>query len=104
MGILTKANKNDVTEKGKLGEELRKLREKIPSSDYNNKENISQQELADKNLGLTKHLIGTTERGTANPTLEKLVFLAKALNFKTINILSVEINVDKFIKENTERK
>jgi len=91
-----------VTEKEKLGEELRKLREKVASSDYN-KEYISQQELADKNIGLTKHLVGTIERGHANPTLEKLIFLAKALNLKTINILNVEINIDKFIKENSKR-
>jgi DNA-binding XRE family transcriptional regulator len=92
-----------VTEKEKLGEELRKLREKIPSSDYN-KEYISQQELADKNIGLTKQLIGTIERGDANPTLEKLIFHGKALNLKTINILNVEINIDKFIKENAKLK
>jgi DNA-binding XRE family transcriptional regulator len=92
-----------VTEKEKLGEEFRKLREKIPSSDYN-KDNISQQELADKNIGITKHLIGTIERGDANPTLEKLILYGKALNLKTINILSVEINIDKFINENIKRK
>ena len=92
-----------MTEKEKLGEELRKLREKIPSSDYN-KDYISQQELADKNIGLTKHLIGTIERGDANPTLEKLIFYAKALNCKTVNILNVEINIDKFIKENSNLK
>lgn len=88
-----------MTEKEKLGEQLRKLREKVPSSDYN-KEYISQQELADKNFGLTKHLVGTIERGDANPTLEKLIFLAKALNLKTVKILNVEIDVDKFVKEN----
>lgn len=92
-----------MTEKEKLGEELRKLREKIPSLEYN-KEYISQQELADKNIGLTKHFVGTIERGDANPTLEKLVYHAKALNFKTINILNVEINIDKFIKENSNEK
>jgi len=92
-----------VTEKEKLGEQLRKLREGIPSSEYN-KEYISQQELADKNIGLTKHLVGTIERGDANPTLEKLIYLAKALNMKSINIFNVEINIDKFIKENTKRK
>jgi len=88
-----------VTEKERLGEELRKLREKITSSEYNN-DHISQQELADQNIGITKHFIGTIERGDANPTLEKIIFLAKALNLKTINILNVEINIDKFIKEN----
>lgn len=101
MRILSKAKKIKVTEKEKLGEGLRKLREKVDSSDYDN-EHISQQELADKNIAITKHLIGTIERGTANPTLEKLVFLAKALNLKTATILNVEINVDKFIKENTK--
>lgn len=92
-----------MTEKQKLGEVLRKLREKIPSSDYD-REHISQQELADKNIGITKQLIGSIERGEANPTLEKLIFHAKALNLKTINILNVEINVDKFIKENPKLK
>jgi len=96
-------NKGNVTEKEKLGEEFRKLREQIPSSDYE-KPWISQQELADKNIGLTKHLIGTIERGDANPTLEKIIFHAKALNFKTINIGSVEINIDKFIKEISKNK
>lgn len=92
-----------MTEKEKLGEQLRKLRENIPSSDYI-KDFISQQELADKNIGLTKHLIGTIERGDANPTLEKLIFLGKALNLKTLNILDVDINIDKFIKENKKIK
>ena len=92
-----------MTEKEKLGDALRKLREKIPSSEYNN-EHISQQELADKNIGLTKYFVGKIERGDANPTLEKLVFHAKALNFKTINILNVDINIDKFIKENSDEK
>ena len=92
-----------MTEKEKLGEKYRKLREQIPSSDYN-KDYISQQELADKNIGLTKYLIGTIERGDANPTLEKLIFHAKALNLETINILDVEINIDKFIKENLKSK
>lgn len=91
-----------MTEKEKLGEEVRKLREKIPSSDYN-KDYISQQELADNNIGLTKHFIGTIERGEANPTLEKIVYLGKSLNLKTINILNIEINIDKFIKENKKK-
>ena len=101
MSILSQSNKIVVTEKEKFGEGLRKLREKIQSSDYD-KEYISQQELADKNIGLTKHLIGTVERGEANPTLEKLVYYAKALNYKTINLFNVEINIDKFIKENSK--
>jgi len=91
-----------VTEKEKLGAEFRKLREKIPSSEYN--KCISQQELADNNVGLTKYSIGTIERGEANPTLEKLVFLAKSLNLKTVNILNVEINIDKFIDEISNNK
>jgi len=87
-----------VTEKEKLGKEVLRLRKKIPSKDYN-KPHISQQELADNNLGLTKHLIGTLERGEANPTLEKLVYLAKSLNLDTLKILDIEINVRKFINE-----
>lgn len=87
-----------VTEKEKLGNELRRLRENIPSSEYDNV-HISQQELADRNIGLTKHFIGTVERGEANPTLEKLIFHLKALNFKSIKILNVEIDIDKFISE-----
>ncbi len=87
-----------MTEKEKLGKQILMLREKVPSKDYN-KEHISQQELADTNTGLTKYLIGTVERGEANPTLEKIVLLAKALNLKTINLLGVEIDIKKFIKE-----
>lgn len=87
-----------MTEKEKLGNELRRLRENIPSSEYENV-HISQQELADKNIGLTKHFIGTVERGEANPTLEKLILHLKALNFKSIKILNVEIDIDKFISE-----
>lgn len=87
-----------MTEKEKLGNELRRLRENTASSEYENV-HISQQELADKNIGLTKHFIGTVERGEANPTLEKLIFHLKALNFKSIKILNVEIDIDKFIRE-----
>lgn len=87
-----------MTEKEKLGNEIRKIRESIPSTEYS-KDHISQQELADKNVGLTKHLIGTIERGDANPTLEKMVYLAHALNKKKITIFDIEIDVIKFIKE-----
>ncbi len=87
-----------MTEKEKLGKQVLKLREKIPSRDYK-KKHISQQELADNNIGLTKYLIGTIERGEANPTIEKLVYLAKSLNLDTLKILDVEINVKKFIDE-----
>jgi len=90
-----------VTEKEKLGKYLLKLREKVPSKEYN-KEYISQQELADNN-GLTKHLIGTIERGEANPTLDKLIFLARALNLKKVNIFDIEINVDSYIKESKKK-
>lgn len=91
-------NNKDVTEKEKLGEMYRIAREMIPSEDYE-KDHISQQELADRNKDVTKFLIGKIERGDANPTLEKLIIHAKAINRKTFNIGDVEINVDKFIKE-----
>ena len=87
-----------MTEKEKFGKYLLKLRKKISSKDYN-KEHISQQELADNNTGLTKYFIGSVERGEANPTLDKLIFIAKALNLKTINVFELEINVDKYFKE-----
>ena len=87
-----------MTEKEKLGEHFKKLREKIQSSDYENKP-ISQQELADKSFGITKNYIGTVERGEANPTLEKLILQAKAVNLKTFKILDIEIDIDKFISE-----
>ena len=74
------------------------LRNKVPSEEYS-KKNVSQQELADNNVGLTKQLIGSIERGDANPTLEKLVLLAKALNQKKLDVLGIEIDIDKFIKE-----
>lgn len=87
-----------MTEKEKIGSKVKELREKIPSSDYN-KEHISQQELADKNIGITKHLIGTIERGKANPTLDKIILVAKSLNLEKVNLLGVEIDVNKFISE-----
>ncbi|MDP2159200.1 MAG: helix-turn-helix transcriptional regulator [Flavobacterium sp.] len=92
-----------MTEKEKLGNELRKLRENTPSTEYENV-HISQQELADKNNGLTKHFIGTIERGEANPTLEKLIFHLKALNLKKFKILNLEIDIDKFIEENSKKR
>lgn len=87
-----------MTEKEKLGEHFKNLRETIPSSDYENKF-ISQQELADKSNGITKNYIGTVERGEANPTLEKLILQAKAVNLKTFMIAGVEIDIEKFLIE-----
>ena len=75
-----------------------KLRERLPSKEYD-KDKISQQELADTNFGLTKHLIGTVERGDANPTLEKMMLLAKALKVRKIELYEIEIDVNKFIDE-----
>jgi|SRR5690554_219473 len=89
---------NHITEKERLGNHIRLLREDISSFDYE-KESISQQELADKNIGLTKNLIGTIERAEANPTLDKIILLAKALNFKTFTLFGLEINVEKFVRE-----
>lgn len=87
-----------MTEKEKIGNKIKELREKIPSSDYN-KDHISQQELADKSIGVTKHLIGTIERGEANPTLDKIILVAKSLNLEKVNLLGVEIDVNKFFSE-----
>lgn len=87
-----------MTEKEKLGEHFKNLREIIPSSDYKDK-SISQQELADKSNGITKNYIGTVERGEANPTLEKLILQAKAVNMKTFKITGIEIDIEKFLQE-----
>tara|TARA_Y100000588_G_scaffold380855_1_gene465420 strand:+ start:691 stop:972 length:282 start_codon:yes stop_codon:yes gene_type:complete len=87
-----------LTEKEKIGKQVLKLRERLPSKEYD-KEKISQQELADTNFGLTKHLIGTVERGDANPTLEKMMLLAKALKVRKIELYEIEIDVNKFIDE-----
>ncbi|WP_348688596.1 helix-turn-helix domain-containing protein [Zunongwangia profunda] len=95
--IYQRLNRCGLTEKEKLGKYLTKLRQRVPSEEYS-KDHISQQELADNN-GLTKYLIGTIERGEANPTLDKLIFLAKALKLKKVNIFEIEINVDRYIKE-----
>ena len=59
---------------------------------------ISLQELADLS-GVSKSMISKIEREEKNPTLEKLIFHLKALNFKSIKILNVEIDIDKFISE-----
>tara|TARA_R110002050_G_scaffold298118_1_gene460739 strand:- start:1295 stop:1570 length:276 start_codon:yes stop_codon:yes gene_type:complete len=91
-----------LTEKEKIGNYLFKLREKIPSKEYN-KPHISQQELADNHLGLTKFTIGSIERGESNPTLDKLILFANALNLKKVNLLEVQIDVEKYIKELKER-
>ncbi|AJA67377.1 helix-turn-helix protein [Myroides sp. A21] len=88
----------EMTEKEKLGEGIRKIREKVESSDYN-KDYISQQELADKSLDLTKNYIGLLERGLSNPTLDKLIILAKGLEIKKFSIFDIEIDVDKYISE-----
>lgn len=87
-----------MTEKEKIGKYLLKLREKTPSKDYS-KPYISQQELADNNTGLTKFSIGTIERGEANPTLDKLILLAKGLNLNKVDFFDINIDVDKYIKE-----
>lgn len=87
-----------MTEKEKIGKHLLKLREKIPSKEYN-KEHISQQELSDNNIGLTKFFIGSVERGEGNPTIDKLILLAKSLNLKKVNLFDIQIDVDKYIKE-----
>tara|TARA_B100001063_G_scaffold243286_1_gene273598 strand:+ start:1181 stop:1462 length:282 start_codon:yes stop_codon:yes gene_type:complete len=87
-----------LTEKEKIGKQVLKLRERLSSKEYD-KEKISQQELADTNFGLTKHLIGTVERGDANPTLEKIMLLAKALKVRKMELYEIEIDVNKFIDE-----
>ncbi len=87
-----------MTEKEKIGKQVLKLRERLSSKEYD-KEKISQQELADTNFGLTKHLIGTVERGDANPTLEKIMLLAKALKVRKMELYEIEIDVNKFIDE-----
>lgn len=63
------------------------------------KEHISQQELADNNTGLTKYFIGSVERGEANPTLDKLILLAKSLDQKKVTFFDVQIDVQKYIEE-----
>ena len=90
-----------MTEKEKIGAFLLKTRERTPSKEYN-KNHISQQELADNNIGLTKYFIGSVERGDANPTLDKLMLLAHSLNLKKVNIFEVEIDVQKYVQELNE--
>ncbi|MGG5578135.1 helix-turn-helix domain-containing protein [Myroides sp. C15-4] len=87
-----------MTEKEKLGEGIRRIRETVKSSDYN-KDYISQQELADKSIDLTKNYIGLLERGVSNPTLDKLIILAKGLEMEKVTIFNVEIDVNKYISE-----
>jgi transcriptional regulator with XRE-family HTH domain len=87
-----------VTEREKMGAYLLKIRECTPSKEYN-KEHISQQELADNNTGLTKYFIGTVERGEANPTLNKLILLAKSLDQKKVTLFNVQIDVQKYTEE-----
>ncbi|WP_143469371.1 helix-turn-helix domain-containing protein [Leeuwenhoekiella nanhaiensis] len=74
------------------------LRNKVPNAEYSKKQ-VSQQGLAANTIGLTKQLVCSIERGDANPTLEKLVLLTKALSQNKIAMLGIEIDMDKFIKE-----
>ncbi|MDM1086410.1 helix-turn-helix domain-containing protein [Myroides odoratimimus] len=87
-----------MTEKEKLGEGIRKIREMVKSPDYN-KDFISQQELADISINLTKNYVGLLERGLSNPTLDKLIILAKGLDMEKVTIFNVEIDVNKYISE-----
>lgn len=92
-----------MTEKEKLGLAVLKIREQIPSSSPK-EGHISQQDFANQNIGIKKLFLGSVESGIANPTLDKIVLLAKALGFKKTEILGVEIDVNKYIEENSLNK
>lgn len=92
-----------MTEKEKLGLAVLKIREKIPSPSPK-EGHISQQDFANQNIGIKKLFLGSVESGIANPTLDKIVLLAKALGFKKTEILGVEIDVNKYIEENSLNK
>lgn len=65
-------------ERKKFGKHVVKLRERIKSIDYPER-SISQQELCDKNQGITKKTLGAIERGETNPKFETILALAKLL-------------------------
>lgn len=88
-----------MTEKEKLGLTILNIREQIPSSS-SREGHISQQDFADNNVGIKKLFLGSIESGNANPTLDKIILLAKALGFLKTEILGVEIDVNKYIQEN----
>lgn len=65
-------------EKKKFGEHVRRLRERLESTDYAGR-SISQQEITDKTTLITKKTLGKIERGETNPKFETLIALAKLL-------------------------
>ena len=87
-----------MTEKQKIGKFFKDKRETLPSYDYK-KENISQQELADKIGEISKNTILSIENGNGNPTLDNLLILSHALGCKKLNLFDIEIDVEKYIKE-----
>lgn len=88
-----------MTEKEKIGAYFKSLRESKPSFDYL-KDKISQKELADSVVGISKNTILKIETGKANPSLDILMKLAHALGKKKVSVFDVEIDVVKYIREN----
>ena len=73
-------------EKVKFGQHVRKLREKLESTDYAGR-TISQQEITDKSSLLTKKTLGKIERGETNPKFETLLALSKLLDVTLLELM-----------------
>ena len=82
-----------VTQKRKFGKYVLKLRKRIKSTEYKNR-NISQQELSDRTEYLSKKTIGEIERGETNPSFETLLVLAKVLEIHPKELFDFEIEND----------
>tara|TARA_R110002096_G_scaffold418127_1_gene622037 strand:- start:149 stop:424 length:276 start_codon:yes stop_codon:yes gene_type:complete len=77
----------------KFGKHIVKLRERIKSIDYPDR-SISQQELSDKNQGITKKTLGAIERGETNPKFETILALANLLGVSLKELFDFEIKKD----------
>lgn len=74
------------TEKKKFGDHVRRLRERLESSDYEGR-SISQQEIADKTSLITKKTLGKIERGETNPKFETLIALTILLKVSLVELM-----------------
>ena len=78
-----------IKKKKKFGKHVLKLRKRIKSTEYKDR-NISQQELSDRSEYVSKKTIVEIERGETNASFETLLVLAKILEVHTKEPLNFE--------------
>lgn len=76
-------------EKKKFGQHVRRLRQKLESTDYDGR-SVSQQEITDRSSLLTKKTLGEIERGETNSKFETLLKLSKLLNVTLLELMDYD--------------